>query len=566
MTLTVPNPQPLGHCAPIRALLFSAVAATFVLAPPAAGQQASDLSNIDRRIEQQERPKPPVGEAPVAVPEPLLPAAPTEPIEPFILSGVMIEGATAFEMPAFVPLYEPFLTRKVTGDDVKKILARFTKKYVEAGYFLSQAVAPEQEIQNGILRVRIIEGYVSKLTVDGDYGGQSVLDRYATPVLTERPLRLATLERALLLMNDLSGLSVDPSVKPVDENAGEYEIVVKTQYRKFGAFGRLDNRGTPEVGRLQGYVGGSANSLLGFGETVQANFVTVPNQPEELLFGSLSGTVPVGGAGTAVSLFGALSAVDPGSSKDALDSDSNSRQVIARIWHPVLRSRAQSLWVTGTFDFRDFDEKQFDQTVTEDRTRALRLGATYTAADRLKGQNQINLEVSQGLDILDSSQRGSNTLSRADGRPDFTKLSGGLIRLQDLTKRFAVRLAFAGQWSANPLLSYEEFVVGGEQFGRGYDFAEISGDDGVAGSAEIRFTDDTPWTWFDEYQVYGFYDFGTVWNDDARDSLSSAGAGLRLQLLEFLRADIQAAKPLTRPVSTRDNKDWRFFFSTALQY
>ena len=133
------------------------------------------------------------------------------------------------------------------------------------------------------------------------------------------------------------------------------------------------------------------------------------------------------------------------------------------------------------------------------------------------------------------------------------------------------QLGVAGQWSADPLLSYEEFSLGGEQFGRAYDYGEVTGDDGVAGSGELRYCDSTRWPWLSEYQVYGFYDIGAVWNETpgggtTRDSLASAGAGLRLFLTSRLRASFEAAKPLTRMVQTTDDEDWRFFFSAGVTY
>jgi hemolysin activation/secretion protein len=270
-------------------------------------------------------------------------------------------------------------------------------------------------------------------------------------------------------------------------------------------------------------------------------------------------------------VLGAYGTADPGSSKAAFDSDIRIAQFLGRVWHPVLRSRRQSLWITGTFDYRNFREQQFDDTVISDRLRTLRAAATYALADRFNGDNQVRLELSQGLDILGASDEGAADLSRADGQSVFTKLSGTVIRLQKITDRIALQLGVAGQWSADPLLSYEEFSLGGEQFGRAYDYGEVTGDDGVAGSGELRYGDSTRWPWLSEYQVYGFYDIGAVWNETpgggtTRDSLASAGAGLRLFLTSRLRASFEAAKPLTRMVQTTDDEDWRFFFSAGVTY
>jgi hemolysin activation/secretion protein len=535
----------------------------------ARAQQSPDLSNIDRRIKEREQrllpkegaPLPDLGRAKV----------PAEAVTAFTLSGVVIEGATAIEPARFAPLYEEFLATTVGSTEVSEILRRITQLYQDEGYFLTTAEAPPQAITAGVMRVRVIEGRISRFSVTGDESKRDLVGRYAHTVLGERPSRLDTVERALLLMEDLPGITVTPNLVPIGGGTGEYELVARIDAKLVDASVQADNRGTPEVGRLQGFLNGALNDALGFGESISANFATVPTQPEELLYGAASVAVPVGNAGTYVSALGAYGAVDPGSTKAAVDSEIRIAQFLGRIWHPLLRSRQQSLWLSGTFDYRNFREQQFDDTVISDRLRTFRAAATYGLTDGFNGDNQVKLEVSQGIDFLGASDPGSPTLSRPDGRSDFTKLTGAVIRVQKITDRIGLQLGVAGQWSADPLLSYEEFSLGGEQFGRAYDYGEVTGDDGIAGSGELRYGDATKWPWLNEYQVYGFYDIGAVWNDQpdggsTRDSLTSAGGGLRLMLTNHLRATFEAAKPLTRTVQTTDDKDWRFFFSAGVTY
>lgn len=537
----------------------------------ATGQQSTDLPNIDRRFESEQIPKPREDRNVPALQTPRGPQPAAQDIQPFILAGVVVEGASAFDSMAFTKAYEDFLAKRVGGPEIETIVGRITKMYTDAGYFLSRAVAPQQEIVGGLVRVRVVEGYFEKVTFAGDYPGKAALRRYTAPIRAARPATMATLERALFLMNDNAGVTIDPSVEPIDEAAGEYELIVQLNHKAVDAFGRLDNRGTPEVGRLQGWLGASVNSLFGFGERIGATFITVPSEPEELLYGALSGDIPIGAYGTSLSLFGAYSTIDAGSSSEPLQSESRSYQVIGRLSHPLIRSKEQNLWVNGSFDFRNFKEEQFGSTVISDRLRTLRLGATYQLQDRFKGQTRLSVGVSQGLDILDASDNSSNKRSRSNGRSDFTKVAGDLVRRQTVTDLVAVQAAVAGQWAAVPLLSYEEFAVGGEQFGRAYDFSEISGEHGVAGSVEVQFGRKSNWRWLDEYQLYGFYDAGAVWNmvtgnSDVRSTLSSAGAGMRVKVFDKVQANFEAAKPLEQDVNTEDDNDWRFFFTTTVTY
>jgi len=534
-------------------------------------QQASKLSNIDRRMERRQVIQPPSPEAPVPMPE-VLPEKPDAwRTKPFVLGGVVIEGATVFELGVLTKSYEEFLARSVTAKDIETILQRLTGIYRDAGYFLTRAVAPRQSVRAGVIRLRIIEGYIERVSVVGRFPSRNVIDRYADAVLNERPSKLGTVERMLLFTNDLPGVSVVPTLKAIDEAAGQYEMLLNLTYRPVNAFAQIDNLGTPEVGRLQGLVTGTLNSPFGLGERIQATFITVPDQPKELLYGSLDATLPVAANGARVSLLGAYGAADAGGEKRALDSESESNQFIARIHYPTIRSRNESLWLIGTFDFRNFREWELGKIIARDRIRVFRLGAQWFVRDRLRGQSQYLLEASQGFDFLEASEAGSPTLSRPDGRSDFTKFSGKAVRRQPLSDRIDVELSLLGQFALNPLLSYEEFALGGEVIGRGYDFSEVSGDSGVASSVELRYTQPSTSKWLDRYQLYLFVDAGAVWNrapgsSYKRDTLASTGAGLRLTSFGTLQASIEGAKPLTGAVETRGDDDWVVFFTLSARY
>ncbi|MEM6780566.1 MAG: ShlB/FhaC/HecB family hemolysin secretion/activation protein, partial [Pseudomonadota bacterium] len=205
-----------------------------------------------------------------------------------------------------------------------------------------------------------------------------------------------------------------------------------------------------------------------------------------------------------------------------------------------------------------------------DRIRALRAGARYDFLDTILGVavNAIDVEVSQGLGILGASEEGRANLTRAEGDPQFTKIEAEIQRLQRIDEDFNLLLIGRGQWSADPLLSSEEFSVGGIGLGRGYDPSEITGDDGIAAKAELQWNSPyaTDLDYIDGYQVYSFFDVGTVWdqdpttNDQKRDSISSTGAGVRVNFTGQTQADLAVAFPLTRDVQTQGDRDPKVYF------
>ena len=221
--------------------------------------------------------------------------------------------------------------------------------------------------------------------------------------------------------------------------------------------------------------------------------------------------------------------------------------------------------------YRNFHETQFGRTSANDRLRIGRGRLGYWLGDFLDGTLSASAQVSRGLNILGESTTGSNDLSRFDGESDFTKLYLDVVRDQNLGGNFWLQMEAAAQITDDRMLSPEEFSVGGSRFGRGYDFSEISGDEGFAISIEPRYWWNVRQNWLTSVTFYGFYDWGIVWNDfetseDTDDSAASAGLGFRLKFPYRIEADFELAWPLTRPVETTDGNGMRIFFALRKSY
>lgn len=484
----------------------------------------------------------------------------------FVLTGVVISGATAFKPLALDPTYEADLAREIGLGDVEKILHAITAKYRDAGYFLSRAIARPQPLELGILHITVVEGYVRHVTFrDASPGEKARLSRYFAAVVGKRPLRLAPLERALLLVNDIPGLHVHPSLRPEGKESAAYDLVLTLQQRRFSGFASLDNRGTESLGPWETQISGGINSVFRDFDRLQASVFDTPNRPADLLSTELSYDTPVGSDGTRLSLSVARTHLLPGGSLAPQGINATAMRYATQITYPLLRSRDQSLWLGAGFVALDSRERDSTSPLFDDHLRILRGVASYVGKDSAQNVDTAQIDVSQGLSALGASRPGAAGLSRSGGRADFTKISGTMTRLQILSPHWAAQFAVAGQIAGEPLLLSEQFALGGVPFGRGYDPAEIAGDDAAAGSAELRYGRFVKNPLIRSYQLYGFYDFGMVWNLDAagtaggRQSLASLGVGLRLALIHGINLDVEVAKPLTRRVAAANGKPVRAF-------
>jgi hemolysin activation/secretion protein len=141
------------------------------------------------------------------------------------------------------------------------------------------------------------------------------------------------------------------------------------------------------------------------------------------------------------------------------------------------------------------------------------------------------------------------------------------VRYQTLSDAWSVKIAGAGQIASGPLFTSQQFYLGGAAFGRGYGSAEISGDNGIAGSFELRFDQKLNFRYLTGYQLYSFVDAGAAWNDGYRftdgASLTSAGAGVRFYLGGDLQADIAVAFPLSYRAPDNTSRSARLLFSLS---
>lgn len=529
---------------------------------------AADPGKIRERIQlPEERPKSVDEIGPPAV----APGPGVGVVRPFRLVGAEIVGSTIYSPARLADFYEPYLGREISLPEVEAITEAITAQYRADGYFLSRAVAPPQSVEFGVLRIQIIEGVVEEVRFSGDRPGRPALfEAWSRRITADRPLRLGMLERNLLLMADVPGLTVRPSLRPIDADRGAYRLEVSLDHAPAGGFLTLDNRGTTTVGTLQSYAGVNVDSALGLLERTQLAVFTIPPTPEELLYFEFQQTHILNSLGTQGWLFASRSSVDIGEAGTASKENSFGTRLLLGFSHPVLRSRDHNFYVTLKLDAFEADKNSLND-VFDDRLRVVRLGTAYNMADTFGGggSSWLLAEISKGFDIFGATGRDFPLKSRVNGRADFLTATVDLTRTQKVTGNWNIELTGTGQWSPHTLLSSEEFALGGTRFGRAYDPADISGNQGVAGAIELQYDAPLKTAFLKSVQLYGYYDLGAVWGTGfTRLSMASAGGGLRFSLPRAVEGGIEVTKPLTRSASPGEETghDPRIFFSLRARF
>ncbi|MDI1263674.1 MAG: ShlB/FhaC/HecB family hemolysin secretion/activation protein [bacterium] len=546
--------------------VFSALIACSPVLAQQASQPGYDPRQTEKRFEDQQYGHAANGRPRLPMPEFARPDGKGDTKPLFVLKRVVIAGTVALPTDRLVTAYQPYIGKKVSQADLAAMAAAVGDVYRAAGFHLSRAIVPPQDVQGGQLRIQVIEGSISEVVLKGEGAEQFGIRPMLDPIIAERPSRFATLERQLLLINARPGVRIDDTaLEEIGTASGRFclSVTLKT-WHFFTSFG-VDNLGSSAVGPWQSYATAAFNSYLAPGDALVANLSTTPSDPRQLAFGRLSYDVPVGTDGARVGASGYYSEVRPGDYRHAFGDNTKTESFEIRGSVAPILSQRSSLTLTAAVGFTNVTERDVFGLIYADHIRTLNLSADYRLQDNFGGNNFLTLSYRQGLDILGASRRDDDFLSREDASGKFSALNFWFTRYQTLSDAWSVKFSSAGQWASGPLFLSQQFYLGGVAFGRGYGSAEVSGDHGIAGSAELRFDQKLNWKYLTGYQLYSFVDSGAVWNDgfSINDGahLTSVGGGIRFFLTEGLQADIGGAKPVTYRAPDNWGRGARVLFS-----
>ncbi len=564
-------PSSFGMSGGVMRFFLSVLAALAVSAVPCAAQTVlpgDDAGQIRKRFESPEQPlsRPSTG---IILVEPSEPPGGAEDMH-LVVRSFSVVGSTVYSGNHLAQALSDFTGRSVSVSDIYAAAQRITTLYGNDGYVLSRAVVPPQELdEHGAdVRIEIVEGYVDHVQWPVHLASYRFFDHYADAITAERPVNVKTIERYLLLANDLPGLHLTSVLRPSESNPRAATLVVEATTKHIDASASVDNRGSKGRGPIQYVLQGAAHNLVRLHESIGVTYASVPNA-DELTYFAADAAFVLNGEGLKLAFSGYHSEGTPGINElQELRFAGNSRGIRATLSSPLIRTREENLTLSGTLFADDVSSDLLGLPNTRDQVRGLRLGLVYDRADQFAGINLVSLYLSQGIDGAGSSGNNNQLASRANGQADFTKLEGTASRLQGLGSFVSAFGHAEWQYAFDPLLSSEECVYGGSRIGRAFDPAHLTGDRCFAALLELRAEPGFFSNPYFQSQIYVFADYGYVdriapaAGGDKSDSASSLGAGVRFRLPANSEANFEAAKPL----HGGDDRDWRGFFSVTARY
>ncbi len=516
----------------------------------------------------------------------------------FDVSDVQVHGATMFPPEAFKPLYQPLIGTKAHLSDIIGVADKIEALYRAHGYVLTRAYVPPQTVSSGVFQINVVEGYVKATAVSGgDDATRERVEAYIEPVTQERPATLASMERGLLLSNELPGTTAAGLLRPSPTEPGASDLLVSLQQDPWDITFYTDNRGAAITGSWT--IGGQTilNTLPYVPGQFMLDFSGTPGfETRNLLQANY--VVPVGLNGALFKVLGVHAHGQPAALGGALVSDSNA--LGARLSYPLMVTRPTRLTVEGGLTIQEAVVAAATPPVAgpglvpppatfdDDHWREVDVALTWEQRGLIYDSTTgMTIGVTQGLDLFGARSTSPFNASlspppylgaAAGGSTGFTKYT--LVVNHDQPLKGPVSLNFHGlaQWSVERLVIGEQTSFGGSGIGRGYDPASLAADAGMGIASELRYDTHFPEYKIDTAQFYYFFDAARV-NPRHSDepippnglmqshSLYSTGIGVRVALLQRITSGIEFAQELKAvPNNDMGKTGARILFNAAVRF
>lgn len=377
------------------------------------------------------------------------------------------------------------LNTELTYSGLQGVADTVTAYLRSQGWFLARAYLPKQDVTAGTIAITVIQGKSDgSLQIRRDKSvrlDDAVLRRVTNQAVKPgEPLNEQRLERAVMLLNDLPGVSAKASLIPGnDPGTTGIQLDVSEGARAKVTAG-TDNQGNRYTGSWRGNLALNLNDMTGRGD--QLNLMTT--EAEGLFQGSASYTVPLAANGLKSSFSYTYMRYDLLEELAALKSNGESHSIGAGISYPFLRSRVTNLTGSAAYSFKALTDYASSTTIRDKRLNSVIFSCTGDRFDTLLGGGYTSWNAGVTLGNL---REDVANISITNSEGFYSHVNYGVARLQRLADQLSLNLSYSGQQSFHNLDSSEKFNLGGPSGIRAYPVGEASGDEGHLFNIDLKY-------------------------------------------------------------------------------
>jgi hemolysin activation/secretion protein len=480
------------------------------------------------------------------------------------VQGYSVEGNTLLPVASISQALAGF-TGQANLQKLRDAAAAVQSLYRQAGFGGVVAFLPEQKPAGGVIRIRVVEGRLSRVDVVDNqrFSSENILRSLPALELGKTPA-VRRIDEQIQIANENPAKSLQVLLQPGAEigTVAARVSVVEQDVQRLNA--RLDNTGSERTGRWRTALGWQHANVAGLDQVINIEAQTAPERPAGVAVLSTGYRVPLYAHSMALDGYAVWSDVDGGKTGTAAgELQFSGRGTVLGLRGTAYLQRWSNVDQRLSLGL-EWREYRNDCSVAGLPQGACGAAGASVALHPLGlqyiGQSVGELRASWALGVQRNLQGGGQHAAAADfeaarpgAKPDYTVWRGNGTLGLPLVDLGSLNLRATGQFSAKPLVAGESFGLGGSQSVRGYEERELGGDSGAQLSLEWA---GSPWAdgafGVAGIELHGlaFFDAGAVANRNgdpclpgkSRCQLASVGIGLRLNRQQLqLRLDVAQA-------------------------
>jgi len=496
----------------------------------------------------------------------------------FPISRFEVEGNTLLPQAQIDGLLAPFLGPQRDFGDIQRALEALEESYRSAGYSTVSVQLPEQTLNDGVVRFKVVEGRIAAIRFDGALHHDEQNLQATLPALrVGQPPRIDEISANLRVANENPSKKLTLRLTPLEKEGEIAAQVAVADEKPWRLSATLDNTGTRQTGRQRLGLAAQHANLWNRDHTLTYQYQTSPGHYGDVQVHALAYRLPLYAFGDSVDFYYLDSSVNAGTlTAGPLDLAVSGSGTVFGARYALNLPRA------GAFEPQlqlGLDRKRFENRAV---TGAIDLGNRVEAHPLLvqfngrwqQGANDLSFLIGVTHNLPGGAEGGQAAFARvrADAAPRYTVWRAGLNFLHVFDNAWQIRLASASQWTRDALIPGEQFGIGGIASVRGFDERAVAADRGWQMSLELT----TPElcdaaAGAQRCRALAFIDQGMVTRlkalpgEQRQESIASAGVGLRYAFGRHFALQADYGRVL-QGGGDRVAGDWRMHFRVGLSY
>ncbi len=399
----------------------------------------------------------------------------------FLVRDFRLSGAKRFPESELKALLAEYVGKPLTLGELNVGIDRISKHYRDHNYPFVQVFIPPQDVTEGLLEIRIVEGRVGKIDARIAPGSRikpATVNWLSDALPVGAPIDYSVMTRGILLLNDLPGIQAKADLGP-GEAIGDVGLLLNLNDRGplLNYSFDIDNHGNRSIGEAR--IGGTlrVNNMTGIGDQLIGRLQH--SAGGGVNSAQVSFQRPIGYKGMKVGGQVSNTRYEAGKEFAALDAQGDGVTWNLNASYPYLRSRGKNLNLTGAIEYRDLNDRlngiEFPKSLN-----VLTLGLDGDYSDNWRGGGVTSYSLNIHLGDADNDANPS-----VEG--GYGKLSWDVQRRQFINEKNTVVGKLRGQLPSANLESSEKMSLGGPHGVRAYPVGESSSDEAWIASLEWHY-------------------------------------------------------------------------------